>query len=231
MAIRSRHLSAHNLIDKQTSTCAIKTTTSSLPKPGRKISSLLIYAGMYSKMHSLLDTQKSHRHHTLVTPTANISIQATSSATSHNHIIITPTSTRMNNHSESLPRNPLIHRLPIRMIANLHIPTILLLGRLLLLPRPQTRRSSINRLDRRSRLVEMRRLVRLIPVHDIRLGIAHMVSSGFARSNRSSPHASRGRPGWFAGLADGCDAWLLDVCVEDRVLGFVALAGGGLFLG
>ena len=61
-AIRSRHLSAHNVIDKQTSTCAIKTITSSLPKPGRKISSLLIYAGMYSKTHFLLDTPKSQHH-------------------------------------------------------------------------------------------------------------------------------------------------------------------------
>ena len=58
-----------------------------------------------------------------------------------------------------------------------------------------------------------------------------MVSSGFARSNGSRSHTSRGRPRGFAGLANGCDAWLLNVGVEDGVLGFVAFAGGVFLFG
>lgn len=55
---------------------------------------------------------------------------------SHDHIIIA-IPTRMHHHPEPLPRDPLIHRFPIRMVPNLHKSSILVLDALLLLAIPQ----------------------------------------------------------------------------------------------
>ena len=138
---------------------------------------------------------------------------------------------RMNHHPKSLPRNSLIHRLPIRVVADLHVSPVLLFDALLLLlARPQARRSSVYRFDRGSGL-EVRCLVLLVAVHYVWFGVAHVVGSGLARSDRSRSHACCRRPCWFAGLPDGRDAWWLDVGVKYGILGFVALPGGVFLFG
>ena len=147
---------------------------------------------------------------------------------SHDHIVIS-IPTRMHYHTKPLPRNPLVHRLPIRMVANLHISSVLVFNTLLLVTAiPQTGRSSINRLNGRSRL-ELRRACGLVAIHDVRLGIAHVMSRWLAGCNRSSSHPRCRWPRWLAGLTDGRDAWWFDVRVEDWILCFVTLARGGFF--